>query len=229
MSAFSAAAGRGWPADPGKSGLPAGLVLTVVLLAGLSMGIAFVDPVIGLTAFAVVAAGPLMIVAVARPELVLYGLVAVTALNLSDIFIDQFGRPGIGKPLVAVAALFLLLHALRFGKVFIFDRETIFIGSLNLDPRSVDINTEMGIVFHSPEMAGKFAHELDKDALEHVYELKLVRSPAESKGEYTTYTWDIEWLERVDGETIRHTSEPGVGVWESIKLFFSGFAPESLI
>jgi putative cardiolipin synthase len=114
-------------------------------------------------------------------------------------------------------------------KVFILDRETIFIGSLNLDPRSIDINTEMGIVFHSPEMAGKLVSELDKDGLEHVYELKLVRSPAESKGEYTTYTWDIEWLERVDGETIRHTSEPGVGVWESIKLFFSGFAPESLI
>ena len=114
-------------------------------------------------------------------------------------------------------------------KVFILDRETIFIGSLNLDPRSIDINTEMGIVFHSPEMAGEMARNLDKDGLKHVYELKLVRSPAESKGEYTTYTWDIEWLERVDGETIRHTSEPGVGVWESIKLFFSSFAPESLI
>jgi len=114
-------------------------------------------------------------------------------------------------------------------KVFIFDRETIFVGSLNLDPRSIDINTEMGIVFHSPEMAGEMASALDKQGLEHVYELKLVRSPAESKGEFTTYTWNIEWLERVDGETIRHTSEPGVGAWESILLFFNGLAPESLI
>jgi len=114
-------------------------------------------------------------------------------------------------------------------KVFIFDRKTIFIGSLNLDPRSIDINTEMGILFHSPEMAGKLASTLDQEGLEHVYELKLVRSPAKSKGEFTTYTWNIEWLERVDGETIRHTSEPDVGAWESIKLFFSGMAPESLI
>ena len=59
--------------------------------------------------------------------------------------------------------------------------------------------------------------------------MKLVRSPAESKGEFTSYTWNIEWLELIDGETIRHTSEPDVGVWESIKLFFSGMAPESLI
>ena len=114
-------------------------------------------------------------------------------------------------------------------KVFILDREKIFIGSLNLDPRSIDINTEMGIVFHSPEMAGEMASALDEGGLEHVYELKLVRSPAESKGEFTTYTWNIEWLEWIDGETVRHTSEPGVGVWDSIKLFFSSLAPESLI
>jgi len=114
-------------------------------------------------------------------------------------------------------------------KVFILDRKTIFIGSLNLDPRSIDINTEMGIVFHSPEMAGEMARGLDKEGLGHVYELKLVRSPPESKGEFTTYTWEIEWLERVDGEKIRHTSEPGVGTWESIKLFFNSLAPESLI
>jgi putative cardiolipin synthase len=114
-------------------------------------------------------------------------------------------------------------------KVFILDRNTVFIGSLNLDPRSVDINTEMGILFHSPEMASDLAKALDSEGLEHVYELKLVRSPAESKGEFTTYTWNIEWLERVDGETIRHTSEPGIGVWDSIKLFFASMAPESLI
>ena len=114
-------------------------------------------------------------------------------------------------------------------KVFILDRETIFIGSLNLDPRSIDINTEMGIVFHSAEMASEMASSLDEEGLQHVYKLKLVRSPPESEGEFTIYTWNIEWLERVDGETIRHTSEPGVGVWESIKLFFSSLAPESLI
>lgn len=114
-------------------------------------------------------------------------------------------------------------------KVFVLDRETVFIGSLNLDPRSIDINTEMGILVHSPELAGYFGDRLDSGRLEHVYELKLVRSPAESQGAYTSYSWKIEWLERIGGETVRHTSEPDVGVWESIKLFFSGFAPESLI
>ena len=114
-------------------------------------------------------------------------------------------------------------------KAFIFDRESVFIGSLNLDPRSIEINTEMGILYHSPEMARQMAHELGDGALEHVYELKLVKSPAESTGEFTTYTWNIEWLERVDGKIIRHTSEPDVGLWDQFILFFSGILPESQI
>ena len=122
MRALGATAGSEWPANAGRSRLPAGLVLAGALLAGLSIGIAFIDPVIGLAAFGAVAAGPLVIVTIARPELVLYGLVAVTALNLSDVLSVQHGIPGTGKVLVAVVALFLLVHALRFGKAFIIDR-----------------------------------------------------------------------------------------------------------
>lgn len=114
-------------------------------------------------------------------------------------------------------------------KSFIIDRETVFIGSLNLDPRSVDINTEMGIVFHSPEMAEHMASELDAGGMGHVYELNLVKSPPESRGEFTVYTWNIVWEEKVGDEVIRHTSEPNVGIWDSIKLFFAGLLPESQI
>jgi len=114
-------------------------------------------------------------------------------------------------------------------KTFIVDGESVFVGSLNLDPRSIDINTEMGILLHSPEMARTFSHELESDAKEHIYELKLVRNPPQSKGEFTTYTYDIVWLERVDGEIVRHESEPGIGFTDQIKLFFSGLVPESQI
>ena len=41
------------------------------------------------------------------------------------------------------------LHA----KTFIFDDEHVFIGSFNFDPRSALLNTEMGLVIHSPELA----------------------------------------------------------------------------
>ncbi len=122
MSALGATAGGNWRAYARQSRLPAGLVLAGALLAGLSIGIAFIDPVIGLAAFAAVAAGPFVIVALTWPQLVLYGLVAMTALNLSDVLSAQYAISGTGKAMVAVVALFLLAHALRFGKALIIDR-----------------------------------------------------------------------------------------------------------
>ena len=114
-------------------------------------------------------------------------------------------------------------------KIFVIDRETVFIGSLNLDPRSIDINTEIGVLFDSPELAKIMLSRLGTEGLEHVYRLELVRSPSESKGEFTTYTWNIEWIEQMDGETVHYTSEPEVGAWDSLKLFLLGFVPESQI
>ena len=41
------------------------------------------------------------------------------------------------------------LHA----KTFVFDRQATFIGSVNLDPRSIKINTEAGVYIENPELA----------------------------------------------------------------------------
>jgi hypothetical protein len=87
----------------------------------------------------------------------------------------------------------------------------------------------MGILAHSPELAWAWGTRLEDKGLEQLYELELVRSPAQSEGEFTVYTKHIEWIERKNGETIRHTTEPGVGASDSIKLFFSNMAPESQI
>lgn len=114
-------------------------------------------------------------------------------------------------------------------KSFVFDEKSVFIGSLNMDPRSFDINTEMGIVFRSPELAQAMVSALDQGGGEHVYELELVTTPAKFTGEFATESTRIVWIERKDGEVIRHREEPGIGAWESIKLFFAGMAPESQI
>ncbi len=114
-------------------------------------------------------------------------------------------------------------------KVFIFDREIVYIGSLNLDPRSIDINTEVGVMFHSPEMARIWVSELDDTMLDHVYELELVRSPEESKGEFTYFTWSIDWIEQVDGDAIRHRKEPNLTAWDKFVLFLKGLVPEGQI
>lgn len=61
------------------------------------------------------------------------------------------------------------LHA----KYFIMDRKTAFIGSLNLDPRSVVENTEIGAVVDSPELATELAEEFDQYIKKIAFELKL--------------------------------------------------------
>jgi putative cardiolipin synthase len=42
-------------------------------------------------------------------------------------------------------------------KAFVVDRHYFFMGSFNWDPRSIDINTELGIIIDSPEMASRVA------------------------------------------------------------------------
>ena len=41
------------------------------------------------------------------------------------------------------------------------DRQRCFIGSLNLDPRALRINTENGLYIESPSLAAEMAHKFD--------------------------------------------------------------------
>src|SRR6516225_11034924 len=47
-------------------------------------------------------------------------------------------------------------HLALHGKATVFDRKTVFIGSFNLDPRSMKLDTEMVFVVQSPELAAQF-------------------------------------------------------------------------
>ena len=58
-----------------------------------------------------------------------------------------------------VRARFLGLHS----KVIVVDRHRVFVGSLNLDPRSIYINTEMGLLIDSRELAEVIARLIERD------------------------------------------------------------------
>jgi len=72
-------------------------------------------------------------------------------------------RPSPGEPDVRVtpvgedAPQRFSLH----GKVFVFDRKRVFIGSMNFDRRSLRVNTEMGLIIDSPELAQQVAEHFD--------------------------------------------------------------------
>jgi len=61
------------------------------------------------------------------------------------------------------------LHA----KLGFLDRKTVLVGSMNLDPRSDKINTEIGMVVHNPELAGMILGAFKVDALTGVYRVQL--------------------------------------------------------
>jgi putative cardiolipin synthase len=91
-----------------------------------------------------------------------------------------------------------LLHT----KALVWDRDTLFIGSLNLDPRSTDINTELGLLVESEELAQQVADYMDQGAsLNNAYRVQL-----DAKG-------DLVWTTRmVSGELVQLDEEPQTGV-----------------
>lgn len=61
------------------------------------------------------------------------------------------------------------LHA----KAFAVDSHKVFIGSYNFDPRSANINTEMGVVIYDNQLATRIHQAFDDRLLHQAYELKL--------------------------------------------------------
>jgi putative cardiolipin synthase len=55
-------------------------------------------------------------------------------------------------------ARYLGLHA----KMYAIDQERVFLGSLNLDPRSKKINTEIGALINNPALAGEIADAIER-------------------------------------------------------------------
>ena len=64
----------------------------------------------------------------------------------------EAGLVGVGEQIANA------LHA----KSLVFDRKSVFIGSFNLDPRSTALNTEIGVMIDSPEIAGQVGELMDE-------------------------------------------------------------------
>ncbi|HMD74639.1 MAG TPA: phospholipase D family protein [Steroidobacteraceae bacterium] len=72
------------------------------------------------------------------------------------------------------------LHPFRSGyvslhaKAVVIDEKTVFIGSLNMDARSARINSELGLVIRSSEIARQVTNLLDDISTDGSYKLQLV-------------------------------------------------------
>jgi putative cardiolipin synthase len=100
-------------------------------------------------------------------------------------------------------------------KLILIDRRYLFVGSLNLDPRSIDINAEMGLLIDSDELTGALATALDELIPKLAYRVTL-----NNDGK-------LEWHATIDGAEIVESSEPQASKWLRFKAWFMKIAPES--
>lgn len=105
------------------------------------------------------------------------------------------------------------LHA----KIFVLDRDKVFIGSLNLDPRSFYENTEIGLVLDQRELATRMAEGFDEDIYKTVFRLELV---ADEDGDEQLLWHGIE-----AGEPVTYDVDPYTSVWRRLGVWFMGLLP----
>ena len=91
------------------------------------------------------------------------------------------------------------LHA----KAFVYDRQTLFVGSLNLDPRSVSLNTEIGLVVQIPELAAATVNRFEAKLAANAYRLEFVPGPGPCKE-----CGSIVWHSQENGREVDYTHEP---------------------
>ncbi|MFC0146589.1 phospholipase D family protein [Sphingobium yanoikuyae] len=101
------------------------------------------------------------------------------------------------------------LHA----KTFAVDRDHLFVGSFNFDPRSMHLNTELGFVIHSPALASMVADAF-KDTI-----------PAQSYEVLLAPDGSLNWKETRAQGVVIHTTEPGTSAFQRSGIYILSHLP----
>jgi putative cardiolipin synthase len=122
----------------------------------------------------------------------------------------QLGAPDMpgGGSLKSSNSTPFALHA----KVFVFDRRQVFIGSMNFDERSRHLNTELGVLIDSPELAKEVADRFDAVA-QPANSYVLGVGPPGALGKPT-----LIWRTEENGVTVTYDSEPHVDPSRRLKV-----------
>lgn len=103
-------------------------------------------------------------------------------------------------------------------KAVVFDREELFIGSMNFDPRSNHYNSEMGLFIHSPTVAQEAWRLANLAKAQGAHRLRLLPGGG------------IEWLTPGGRDDEVHTREPEASFWPRVLLqLLAPFTPEELL
>jgi cardiolipin synthase C len=116
------------------------------------------------------------------------------------------------------------LHA----KAFVFDRQTLLVGSMNLDHRAHYLNTELGLIIDSPVLAEKTAALFEESIQpQHSYRMALApfhRVTSPKLAAEPVQEWPV-WISGEQGREVRHSHEPRVSFCRKLKVGFLKLLP----
>lgn len=101
------------------------------------------------------------------------------------------------------------LHA----KMLALDDKQVFIGSFNFDPRSANLNTEIGVILNSKSLANAVHHTMDENLKKYAYKLVL-----DSKN-------NINWKQSTPDGIRVLTKEPRMKWWQRIGVKMISWLP----
>jgi putative cardiolipin synthase len=104
-------------------------------------------------------------------------------------------------------------------KMFVFDRQSIFVGSMNFDQRSMHLNTEIGLLIDSPELAEELARRFAAMAQPaNAYEV-LLQANRSGKGRH------LIWRTLEEEVLVDLQSEPARSLWQKFQAGLLSLLP----
>jgi putative cardiolipin synthase len=122
---------------------------------------------------------------------------------------------GSGETTAATRSGNYALHA----KLFVFDRQKLYVGSMNFDERSRSLNTEIGLIIDSRELAQQTAARFDAIVVPaNSYALALRAGTGGSPPH-------LVWRTQEDQKAIEYDREPARSDWQRAKVNFLSLIP----
>ena len=100
-------------------------------------------------------------------------------------------------------------------KAFIVDDKEVFIGSFNFEPRSAELNTELGVLIRDPELALIYSLAIDEALRDQTFEAFLNEDGK------------LRWRGFRDGKEIIYDKEPETTWGQRTKAWFARIIPKS--
>jgi putative cardiolipin synthase len=105
------------------------------------------------------------------------------------------------------------------GKILVFDRQRLYLGSMNFDRRSHNLNTEIGLMIDSPEIAAQMTARFT--AMTQLDSAYTVIAHPDPDG----HSMHLSWKTREQDRVVDYDKEPSRSAWRRTKVHLLSLLP----